>query len=231
MPLTGRISPATRRALRLLAWRARRPLAALCAALAVVVVVERVRPPDPPTVEVPVAAHDLEAGAVLRLQDVHLQSVPPTLVPRGAPRRAGDVTGRPLLVAVPRGLPLVPELLADEAAVPPEGTVVVPVRFADAGVAALLRPGVLVDVVAAPVLDGDEPERLARGAVVLAPAGGGDVRGGTAEGPVGAAADRGGGLLDGSAADRPVLLAVRPDEAVSLGAAASSRVLGAVIVG
>ncbi|WHP18863.1 SAF domain-containing protein [Cellulomonas sp. ES6] len=233
MPLTGRISPATRRALRLLAWRARRPLAALCAALAVVAVVEQVRPPDPPTVEVPVAARDLPAGAVLRPRDVHLQQVPPALVPHRDVPRADDVTGRPLLVAVPLGLPLVPELLADEAAVPPEGTVVVPVRFADAGVAALLRPGVLVDVVAAPVLDGDEPERLARGAVVLAPAGSGagDASGGAADGPGAAAADRGDGLRDGSAADGPVLLAVRPDEAVSLGAAASSRVLGAVIVG
>ncbi|QZN86285.1 SAF domain-containing protein [Cellulomonas sp. C5510] len=233
MAVTERIPPRARRALRLLAWRARRPLAAVCAALAVVSVVERVRPPDPPTVEVPVAARDLEAGAVLRPQDVRLQPVPPALVPRDGPRRSGDVTGRPLLVAVPQGLPIVPELLTDETAVPPEGTVVVPVRFADAGVAALLRPGVLVDVVAAPVREGDEPERLARGAVVLAPAGSGagDAPGTAAADSPGPAADRGGGLLGTSAADGPVLLAVGPEDALGLGASASSRVLGAVIVG
>jgi len=235
MALTERITPATRRALRVVAWRARRPLAALCVALAVLTAVERFRPPDPPTVAVPVAARDLAAGSVLGGPDVREQPVPPALVPRGGPAGSTEVIGRRLLVGVPEGLPLVPELLADEAAVPPQGTVVVPVRFADEGVAALLRPGVLVDVVAAPAVDGAAPERLASGALVLAPTpatGGRDGPAGGTDADGTGAEDRGGGLLGaGAATDAPVLLAVRPDEAVSLGAAAASRVLGAVIVG
>jgi Flp pilus assembly protein CpaB len=287
----------TRRRLRVLTWRTRRPLAALCAGLAVLLAVERLRPPDPPVVEVVVAARDLALGTELRAADLVRRAVPAALVPdgmRGAgpetthgpgsdgargvgddgardvlDDRVGDVhddevrdvrddeapaaghdavhdpesgrlrdpaapgarsqdaelaalVGRRLAVPVPAGLVLVPELLVPVEAVPPAGTVVVPVRFGDAGVAAVLRPGTLVDVVAAGVHDGEEPARLARGATVL---------------PTPARADTdtaGGGLLGGPAPaedDAPVLLAVTPDESVRLGAAGSSRVLGAVIVG
>lgn len=221
----------------MLAWRTRRPVAALCAGLAVLVAVDRVRPADPPTVEVTVAARHLAADHVLTRDDVVRRDVPADLVP-GRPAVAGaradpaaDVLGRRLAVDVPAGLPLVPELLVDDDAGPPPGTVVVPVRFADAGVAALLRAGMRVDVIAAGQQDGAEPERLARDALVLAGAGGGspgadeeDVGGGS--GLLGGAAGTG-----GSDADVPVLLAVTPEESVTLGGAAGSRTLGAVIVG
>jgi Flp pilus assembly protein CpaB len=224
MPLDVLPDPVRRRA-RLVAWRARRPLAALCAGLAALVAVDLARPAELPTAHVLVAARDLPLGAELTDDDVALDAVPVALLPAGlgAPE---DVLGRRLAVPVPAGLPVVPELLVDDATAGPPGTVVVPVRFADAGVAAVLRPGMRVDVVAAAVLDGADPVRLAREAVVLARPGDG-----TAAGPDGTG---GGGLFGAAEAagePAPVLLAVTPEESVELGGATGSRVLGAVIVG
>ncbi|WP_158372561.1 SAF domain-containing protein [Cellulosimicrobium cellulans] len=265
MPLTDPLPETVRRRLRLIGWRARRPVAALCAGLAVLVAVGLVRPADPPTARIPVAARALAVGAVLSAGDVRLAEVPLALVPAGAadavdhpdpsdgpalpdrpgtsdgpaptdgpapshgpdPRTGagtGDLTGRRLAVAVPAGLPLVPELLVDEAATGPPGTVVVPVRFADAGVADVLAPGMRVDVVAAALHDGDDAARLARAAVVLA----------RPRGDVDHGSGSGGGLLGGGTATTespPVLLAVAPEDAVALSGAAASRVLSAVIVG
>lgn len=227
MSLTDRLPLRSRRRLRVLAWRARRPVAALCAGLAVLLAVERLRPPDPPTVEVAVAARDLAPGTALDEHDVELRRVPESLAPEPLREGAVDLVGRRTAVAVPEGLPIAAALLADESATGPPGTVVVPVRFADAGVAGVLRPGMRVDVVAAAVVEGAEPVRLASGAVVLS---------GTGDGtPVDEDAGAGGGGLlgggEGAEDDVPVLLAVTPEESVHLGGAAGSRVLGAVIVG
>lgn len=237
MPVTDPLPETVRRRLRLIGWRARRPLAALCVGLAALVAVGLVRPADPPTARVPVAARHLALGAVLAAGDVRLAEVPLALVPTGLRAGARDagspptatgtdadaLTGRRLAVAVPAGLPLVPGLFVADAATGPPGTVVVPVRFADAGVADVLTPGMRVDVVAAALHDGDDATRLARDAVVLARPGDGDP-----------AAGSGGGLLGaGSAASEsaPVLLAVAPEDSVALSGAAASRVLSAVIVG
>lgn len=224
MPLDPFPDPVRYR-LRVLTWRARRPLAALCAGLAALVAVHLARPAELPTAHVLVAARDLALGAELTDDDVVLDAVPVALLPPGlaAPE---DVLGRRLAVPVPAGLPLVAELLVDDATTGPPGTVVVPVRFADTGIAGVLRPGMRVDVVAAAVLDGAEPVRLAREAVVLARPGGGADEATDAEG--GGLLGTGGGSTAGSA---PVLLAVTPDESVELGGATGSRVLGAVIVG
>lgn len=274
---TDRPGDHTRLRLRVLAWRLRRPVAALCAGLAAALAVERLRPPDPPTLEVPVAARDLPLGTELTPDDVDLRAVPTALIPDGLltgpyptapsatapsatvahenaertastdgresdrPRaslgsvadddaRLAAVLGARLAVAVPAGMPLVPELIADPSGAGPPGTVVVPVRFADTGVAHVLRPGMRVDVIAAPRLDGDTPVRVAEGAVVLTPSDG--THGADGASSAGGA-DSGGGLLGGTVAsdDAPVLLAVTPDESVTLGGAAGTRSLAAVIVG
>lgn len=226
LPVRGpRPARATRRRLRVLAWRARYPLAALCVGLAVVLATERLRPADPPSRPVTVAARDLAPGTPLTADDLTVRQVPAALVPAtGPPLAPADLEGRRLAVAVPEGLVLAAELLVDESAAPPDGTVVVPVRFADAGVASVLRAGTRVDVVASPLVDGAAPERLARGALVL-PSPTTDDGGG---GP-----GTGGGRLGTASAtdDGPVLLAVTPDEAVLLGGSAASRALGPVIVG
>lgn len=230
-----RLPDRARLRLRVLAWRARRPLAALCVGLAVLLAIDQVRPPQPPTAAVPVAARDLPAGTELTARDVVERVLPVDLVPAALLERVGQESpiahGERLAVAVPAGLPLVPDLLVDDSATGPPGTVVVPVRFADSGVADVLRPGMRVDVVGSPLLDGDEPVRLAHGAVVLSrpDAVSHDTSG--SDGSAGGSA--GGGLFGGGATDDdpPVLLAVTPDESVSLSGAAGSRSLGAVIVG
>lgn len=215
-----------RRRLRLIAWRARRPLAALCAGLAAVLAVQLARPADPPATAVPVAARALAPGTALTAEDVAVTQVPRGLLPLTEVGTVADLVGRRLAVPVPGGLPLVPGLLVDESATGPPGSVVVPVRFADAGVAAVLAPGMRVDVVAAPVVEGGDARRVAQGAVVLAPP-----TDGTGAGADGATGGGGDGADGAGAGGAPVLLAVTPEESVGLSGAAASHVLSAVIVG
>ncbi|MHC1559529.1 SAF domain-containing protein [Actinomycetospora sp. C-140] len=130
-----------------------------------------------------VAARDLAAGVALGPGDVTVRLLPDELVPAGALREPGAVTGRQVVGGVRAGETLTDvRLLGALAAVAAAGVpdaAGVPVRLADAGVAALLTPGTRVDLVAA----GDQhgagepsapqdvpgvPTVLAPGAVVLA---------------------------------------------------------------
>lgn len=142
--------------------RRRRPLAALLAGLSVLLALTALRPAPPGrmtsgrTVSVLVAAHDLAAGAVLRDGDVRSAAYPAGLVPGGAVRAGETMTGRRLVLPVRAGEPLTDvRFLADgllERLSGP-GSVAAPVRIADAGEVALLRPGNRVDVLAAPTSD------------------------------------------------------------------------------
>lgn len=205
---------------RLLLWRLRLPVAALLAGCACALAVAELRPASEPTARVVVAARDLTLGQPLELSDLATAAVPERLVPAGATGEPGALVGRSTAVDVPRGLTLVDSLIAAPVVAGPPGTVVAPVRFADAAVAALLTPGTRVDVLASDLgTPGASGTVLARGALVLAP---------PAE-----PAPRDGGLLDpgGSApADAPVLLAVTGDEALALAGSVSWAVLAAVIV-
>jgi pilus assembly protein CpaB len=100
---------------------------------------------------VPVAAHDLDGGTVLGPADVRVAHLPVGAVPAGVLPSATAAVGRTLAGAMRRGEPLtdarvVGTRLAILAGGP--GTLVVPVRLVDPGVAALLRPGDRVDVIA-----------------------------------------------------------------------------------
>lgn len=133
-----------------LAWR-RRLLAAGLAAAAVLFTVEAASPPAPDTRAVVVAATDLAGGTTLSGDDVEPAALPPEAVPDGAldasatagavlagPVRAGEVLTDARIVGE--------SLLAGWGA----GTVASPVRVADAGAAALLRPGDHIDLLATP---------------------------------------------------------------------------------
>jgi Flp pilus assembly protein CpaB len=104
-------------------------------------------------VSVLVATHDLAAGGVLRDSDVRTAAYPAPLVPDGAVRPGDAVSGRRLVLPVRAGEPLTDvRFLTDgllERLTGP-GTVAAPVRLADAGELALVRPGSRVDVLAAP---------------------------------------------------------------------------------
>jgi Flp pilus assembly protein CpaB len=104
-----------------------------------------------PTVSVLVAGHDLAAGVTLRESDVRVGSYPAGLVPDGALRPTDAVAGRRLVLPARSGEALtdvrfVSNGLLDQLSGP--GSVAAPVRIADAGEVALVRPGDRVDVLA-----------------------------------------------------------------------------------
>ncbi len=193
---------------------------AVCLGLAVSTVVERMSPAD--TRPVAVAARGLELGAVLSAADVRIAALPRDVVPEGAVATADGLLGARLAVAVPTGLPLVTSVLVEEFTAAPSGTVIAPVRFADAAVAALLRPGMRVDVAASGEL-GSAARRVATGALVLALQSTADDDPGGGSGLFGSSGP--------SASDAPVLLAVTPDEALALSGVLGQESLSAVIVG
>jgi Flp pilus assembly protein CpaB len=118
-----------------------------------------------------VAARDLAPGTVVGSGEVTLRELPPQVMPDGAARSPAVVVGRTLAAPVRRGEPLTDVRLTGSElirAVSPDPEMVsVPVRLADPGVAAVLHPGVTVDVVTISEPQG-EPVVLARGARVLA---------------------------------------------------------------
>lgn len=123
--------------------------------------------PPPPTVPVVVTAQDVAAGTELTHADLRVVHLPPSAAP-DEPMSVADAVGAAPVVALPSGVPVLPALLGQDRfdRRPPPGSVTVPVRLADPAVAALLRPGDRIDVVA----QGPDAERavvLARRAVVL----------------------------------------------------------------
>jgi pilus assembly protein CpaB len=151
---------------------ARRVAAVLLAALALVLAL---RPdPDaatPPEHDVPVtvAATDLPAGAVLTGADLSTAGFPRALVPAGAAADPSALVGRVLAAGARRGEPVTDVRLVGTGltALLPEGQVAAPVRPADLAVAALVRTGDRVDVLATPP-EAATAEVVAANALVLA---------------------------------------------------------------
>jgi Flp pilus assembly protein CpaB len=194
--------------------------------------------PEPPTtVRVLAAGHDLTAGQPLAPGDVATVELPPAAVPDGVFVSDDSPVGQILASPVRRGEPLTdrrfvgPSLLAGFG----DGLVAVPVRLADPGVLAVLRPGDLIDVLAArpagdPTLadsptgpDHASPPGLAAVVaagvrVIAVPATGANV-----EDSLGAASPVLGG--DGAL----VILATTPQAAQRLAAAAVTSSLSAII--
>jgi pilus assembly protein CpaB len=152
-PAPGRPSPVERvlaELRRALGWR-RRLLSAGLMAGAMAVALQVLAPPPPATVPVLVAARDLAAGAELTRADLRVAHRPPASLPAGALSAPDAATGRPVTSAVRRG-----EVLTDVRLVGADalrglgaGLVAAPVRVAEPGTTALVRPGDTVDVLAA----------------------------------------------------------------------------------
>ncbi len=108
-----------------------------------------------PTRHVVVAAADLDVGAELRREDLHLIDWPATSVPAAAFSEMDEVIGRGLIVPVVENEPILPMKLASKEAgsglppsIPP-GLRAVSVRVNEViGVAGYVLPGTHVDVVA-----------------------------------------------------------------------------------
>lgn len=134
----------------------RRLLAATLAAAATALAIGAVRPDPPTTAHVVTAVRDLAAGSDLHNGDVRVRSVPASAVPDGALAEARDAVGQVLAAPVRRGETLTDVRLVGESSVRGYGPdkVGTPVRIADPGVASLLRPGSVVDVLAVPTAAG-----------------------------------------------------------------------------
>ncbi len=152
-----------------------------------------------PSVTVVVAAHDLAGGAALTRADLRTVRLPRSLLPRGILRNLPAALGRSPAGPVRRGEALTDVRLLGPAlirAVGGQTLVAAPVRIADPGAVALLRPGDRVDVLAG-------AHRVAAGLPVI-------------EVPPAAA--------DGAAEGALVVLAAAPATAAALvGAAATNR--------
>lgn len=138
---------------RAVAWH-RGLLAGGLAAASVAFTIAALSPTPPRTELVLTAAHDLAAGAALTGPDLRALAVPPPAVPAGALRPGAAVEGRLLAGPVRRGEPLTDVRLVGPSLLSALGTgvsprVAVPVRIADAGSVGLVRPGDVIDVLAA----------------------------------------------------------------------------------
>lgn len=128
--------------------RRRRLVAVVLAAMATACVGLALRPV--PSAEVLAAAHDLRGGT-LSASDLTVVRLPKDAVPEGALRPGARVAGRVLAAPARRGEPLTDVRLLGPALVDAygPGTQATPVRITDAGSARLLRPGDVIDVIAA----------------------------------------------------------------------------------
>jgi Flp pilus assembly protein CpaB len=145
--------------------RRRRLIAATLTAVAALGALRTLAPPPAETVEVLVAARDLPSGSLLDDDDLVPRDWPADLVPG---RAAAAPTGRVLAAPIGRG-----EVVTDVRLVGPglalaqPGDTIVPVRLPDAGMAALLRAGDEVDLLATDPGTG-EASVVARDVTVLA---------------------------------------------------------------
>lgn len=199
---------------------ARRLLAALLAAAALVLAVAPVGPTTPtasatvePATVVLIAARDLTAGLPIGPDDLRSAERMTAQLPDGALIPGVDVVGRVMTGSVRRG-----EVITDLRLLGPglsgslgAGVVASPVRLVDLEVAALLRPGDQVDILAA-TDDAATATVVAAGVVVLAV-------------PLAESDDPGGARPIGL-----VVVAVDRDTASRLAAAAASSILTATLL-
>ena len=189
---------------------ARRVAAALLAVLALALAL---RPgpapagaPDAAGLPVVVAAADLPAGTTLTPDDLRVVRLPGDAIPDGVAATSETLVRRVLAGGVRRGEPLSDARLVGTGltSLLPVGQVAAPVRLADLAVAALVRAGDRVDVLAT-VSGAGTADRVASAALVLA-----------APAQDGGEDHPGAGLL---------LLAVEPETAARLAAASAGATL------
>jgi len=109
------------------------------------------RPPAPRTLEVLTAAHDLSPGTVLSADDLVLTHLPADAVPADASSSTSALVGRPTVVPLLSGEPVLARQVLSGSLLAGYGPDVVatPVRLSDEASLSVLRAGDLVDVLAA----------------------------------------------------------------------------------
>lgn len=189
--------------------RARRLLAGILGACAVLAVVGAVRPSAPATHAVTVAAHDLPAGAHLHADDLRQVSwsskdkIPGLLAHRSA-------AGKVLIAPIRGGEPITSARVRSPRSWPavPRGRVVIAVAGVDAGIVRVLQAGDRVDLI-----DTAKSGIMAYAVPVVAV---------TSPGGSDSAAARDAKQWGGSQGPA-VLVAVTPQEAAAVGSAAAAR--------
>jgi pilus assembly protein CpaB len=164
-----RLTRALSRLSRTVGWH-RRLLAAGLAAGAVALALQAAEPEPDPTVPVVVAAGELPGGARLTTDDVRLVDLPADLVPDGAVGNIEVAVGRRLAGPMRNREPLTDVRLVGPGLFAGWGDelVAAPVRIADPGVVALVRPGDRIDLYATPVTGVGEAAVVAAQVPVLA---------------------------------------------------------------
>lgn len=148
----------------------RRLLAAGLAAAAVALAIHAAQADPVRTVPLVVTARDLPGGGILQPADLTTIEVLVASVPAGAVASVDAAIGRMLAGPASAGEPVTdvrlvgPSLLQGWG----DGLVAVPVRIADPGAVAILRPGELIDLIAAPVNGQGAPGPIATQVPLLA---------------------------------------------------------------
>jgi Flp pilus assembly protein CpaB len=198
--------------------RYRRGIAAGLLVLAAISAVRPLTAAEASGVRVAVLSRTLNAGDVVRDRDVTMLTVPASVLPDDALTESAAFVGQRLSVAASAGEILTPSRLLTGSIAADGGEVVTPVRIADPQIAALLRVGDVVDVLAASSSSSAQARVVASAARVVgspsSAASANESTGSRLFGSTTTAFDNGG----------LVLLAVDTDTAAALaGAAASAR--------
>ncbi len=127
----------------------RRKLAVLAAVAAVLCGVAASAPDGPPTVMAVRANGEIPAGTRLTADQLTTEPVSRADAPEGLLTEPGRAIGRTLAAPVAEGQMLTELALVSPRARHRAGLVSAPLRLADSGVVALLRPGDVIDVLAA----------------------------------------------------------------------------------
>ena len=143
----------------------------LAAFAAVLTGVSAAAPEGPAMISVVKARSRLPAGTVLSTSDLVRDRVAASDVPEGVLTDPLTLVGKTLVAAVAENQMMTPLAAADARTSVPQGHVIAPLRLADTALVALLRPGDLIDVIAADAQAGQAAVVAAGARVVTVPQG------------------------------------------------------------
>jgi pilus assembly protein CpaB len=141
----------------------------LAAVAAVLTGVSAAAPDGPAMISVVKARSQLPAGSVVSTADLLLDRVAASDVPDGVLTDPVALVGKTLAAPVAENQMMTPLAATDARTSVPRGHVIAPLRLADATLAGLLRPGDLIDVIAADPQAGQATVVAAAARVVTIP--------------------------------------------------------------
>jgi pilus assembly protein CpaB len=141
----------------------------LATVAAVLTGVSAAAPEGPAMISVVKARSRLPAGAIVSTSDLVLDRVAASDIPEGVLTDPLALVGKTLAGPVAENQMMTPLAATDARTSVPPGHVIAPLRLADTALAALLRPGDLVDVIAADPQAGQAAVVAARARVITIP--------------------------------------------------------------